>query len=495
MNPHWAVFAIGITLGGSASAAVWFAEAPRLVRLSLGHAEYVVSGPDDPLLAEAVELRASALERSEVLVFAEELSWALAVNELGYSIHREALLKEARDKVETEQKRAAEMPLSLRLSPGRLWSSLTRAPLSTAALIPIELDLETARTKLQKLARQILVEPEDAVLDIKDHRIHKSRIGRRLSLEAGLTRLAQTPLEVGTLFELPMEVLEPEVTEADLAPVDVSRVLATYETSFRGKAGARAVNIQTAARFLDGAVILPGQELSFNSRVGRRIHGRGFVDAPVIVNDEFEKDVGGGVCQVASTLHAAAVFGDLQIVQRRSHSRPSGYAPIGLDATVIDGEVDLKIRNPYDEPLLVHAFLSGPYKIKVEILGREPDVKVEHAASVQNREAFVRRVWFKEEVPAGQFQLKQKGSEGMDVISVVSRRLSDGKVERRSYTSKYYPVPEVFWVGRQVAPGALPPLPEGAKGLFIEGQEVGGAVDQRPAAPTDVPRLADTLDG
>ena len=460
----------------------WGPAAP--VRLTVGDGEYLVSSPSDPRLAEAVALRARAILGAEVVVQAGDQLRSFSIESLGYSVSVPAFLTEARATVE-----AAQDERHGALSK-RLLDALLRRPVQAAVFIPLELDLEQARKAFAQLAHEVDRQPLDAELLIFEHKILKSEPGQRLSVEASLVRLQQAPIERDALLTLDVEELRPQVTERDLLPVDVTRVLSAYETSFRGKAGARAVNIKSAARYLDGAVLLPGEQLSFNSRVGRRVHGRGFVDAPVILNDEIEQDVGGGVCQVATTLHAAAIFGNLRVVSRRSHSRPSGYAPLGLDATVIDGEVDLKIQNPYDEPLLVHAWVNGPFTIRVEILGRDPDAKVEHAFTVTHREPFARRVWFREKVADQSFEKKQKGSEGMDVTSVVKVVKRDGSVERRHYSSKYYPVPEVFWVGKHVAESALPALPAGATSLLVEGQEVPiSGADRTAPAPTDVPTL------
>jgi vancomycin resistance protein YoaR len=459
---------------------------PAPVRLTVGDGEYLVSSPRDPLLTEAVHLRARALLDSTVTIEADDELRRVKVRDLGYSVDEAAFAEEARATVVAAQVEEAQ-PLGQRLV-----RVLARRPTSAAVFIPLELDLDIARKTFRGLAKEIDRQPLDAELAIAEHKVLKSENGRRLAVESSLVRLAHLAVERDAVFLADVEMLRPSVTEADLLPVDVSRVLSSYETSFRGKAGSRAVNIRSAARYLDGALILPHEQLSFNSRVGRRVHGRGFVDAPVIVNDELEQDVGGGVCQVATTLHAAAVYGNLRVVTRRSHSRPSGYAPLGLDATVIDGEVDLKLENPYDEPLLVHAWVNGPYSIRVELLGRDPDAKVEHAFTVTSREPFARRVWFKEQLADEHFERKQKGSEGMDVVSVVKVVHRDGRVERRSYNSKYYPVPEVFWVGKRVDTAALPALPEGATGLLIDGHDVEVPLDRRPPAPTDVPSLSET---
>jgi vancomycin resistance protein YoaR len=241
--------------------------------------------------------------------------------------------------------------------------------------------------------------------------------------------------------------------------------LSQYETSFAHRAGARAVNIRRGAQLLDGYVLAPHATFSFNRVVGERLEARGFIDAPVIVNDEIDKGVGGGICQVASTLHAAAVYAGLPMLERRSHSRPSGYAPLGLDATVIDGKVDLRFSNPYDEPLLIHASLPTATTMRVEILGRDSEWQVEHAAQVIKRHSFLRRVVEKTGLAPGEFKRSQKGSYGYDIVSVVRYRDPSGTVTTHHYKSNYYPVPEVFWVSPGTQLDSLPPLPEGADGV------------------------------
>jgi len=168
------------------------------------------------------------------------------------------------------------------------------------------------------------------------------------------------------------------------------------------------------------------------------------------------------VCQVATTLFAAGVLGGLDVVKRRSHSRPSGYAPLGLDATVIDGEVDLQLRNPYPVPIIVHAFLPVPTRIRVEMLGAATPGVVEHTYAVTKSEDFFRKVARHPELRPDQVKRQQKGIPGYDVVSTVRTRYVDGSQRVRHYNSTYYPVPEVYWVGRDVDPESLPALPERA---------------------------------
>lgn len=455
------------------------------VTLVLDGRIYEVTPGDRARLTEIVQIRAARLATTEVAVTTPEGAFEVSAPALGLSLDLTLSRATLARQLRATHDQADARPLA--------WLSRRLggpAPQSRAEL-GLRFDETTARATLTRLAALVDRPAEDALLLIDEHRVSPSRFGAELSVGASLVRLAHFEPRTQLTFEPAIDVIEPLVTEDDLLPVDITRVLSTYETSFAGKAGPRAVNIRQAAKLLDGAVILPGETLSFNARVGNRIHGRGFVDAPVIVNDELEQDVGGGVCQVATTLHAAAVYGNLVMVNRRSHSRPSGYAPIGLDATVIDGKVDLLIRNPYDEPILVHTSFPSRFKVKVELLGRSPSVRVEHAAIVTHTEPFGRRIWFKQNLAAGSFESKQDGSQGMDVTSVLRITSPDGTVERRTYFSKYYPVPEVFHAGPGTAASHLPPMPEGAQGLTIDGQEMATGAQGEGVQNESVPSLDD----
>lgn len=351
------------------------------------------------------------------------------------------------------------------------------APREYAAVF--RFDTKKAGRLLARLATDVETAPVDARLDLGAHRRVDDAPGRRVDIAATLLALARAPREEGRAFPLALVRIAPSVTSEDLANVDVSRVLSSYETDFAGKAGPRAVNIARAADYLDGTLVLPGEVLSFNRVVGPRRLDRGFTWAPEIVNDEMERGIGGGVCQVATTLHAAAVLGGLDVVRRRSHSRPSGYAPLGLDATVIDGEVDLRLKNPYDRTLMVHAFLPSRKRIRVELLGHDAPQRTEQSHSVIERLAFSRRVTTYDGVSVP--KRRQKGIYGYEVVSHVRLVFSDGTVRNHRYKSKYYPVPEVFLVPPGFRLAELPPLPEGATHWEVNGERV---------ADPDAPGLA-----
>lgn len=384
--------------------------------------------------------------------------------------------------LDTEQARSAlarpRIPSSLFT---RLRTRLGGAPTEPLNVEPgYRLDAARAAAWLADLAPGLRREPVDARLDLAGRQRVEAHSGRELDLGASLTRLAA----LGSADDLTLAFTElaPKIPTSALANVDPSLVLSEYETDFAKRGGPRVKNIARAASYLDGTLMAPGEVWSFNRTVGQRTLERGFVDAPVIVADELEPGVGGGVCQVASTLFAAGVLGGLDVVKRRSHSRPSGYAPLGLDATVIDGEVDLQLRNPYPVPIIVHAFLPVPTRIRIEMLGAVLPGKVEHTYAVTKSEDFFRRVARHDELRSDQVKRHQKGIPGYDVVSTVRTRYVDGSQRVRHYSSTYYPVPEIFWVGRDVDPESLPPLPERATHTEVQSSADSVGEDVTPAS-------------
>ncbi len=415
--------------------------------------------------------RADIEARAEVLIRHPEGALVVPRQVLGLALDTEAALQQ----------------LARPRAPAGIWSRL-RLALGGAPPEPVDiaasyrLDAARAGAFLAGIAPGLRIEAVDARLDLTGHERIEASSGRELDLGASLSRLAA--LGGGEEVELAFTELAPKIPTASLVGVDPSVVLSEYETDFAKRGGPRVKNIARAARYLDGTLMAPGEVWSFNRTVGPRTLERGFIDAPVIVADEVEPGVGGGVCQVASTLFAAGVLGGLDVVKRRSHSRPSGYAPLGLDATVIDGEVDLQLRNPYPVPIIVHAYLPTPTRIRVEMLGVAAPGKIEHTYAVSKSEDFFRRVARHPELAPDRVKRQQKGIPGYDVVSTVRTRYSDGTERVRHYASTYYPVPEIYWVGSEVDLETLPALPERATHSEMQGEASEATATTTPASFT-----------
>lgn len=169
------------------------------------------------------------------------------------------------------------------------------------------------------------------------------------------------------------------MTLEQLRRAGIQTVLATFTTRFDPSDRNRVHNIRLAAETLDGTLIRPGEVLSFNGVTGERTEARGYRPANEIVREKFVLGIGGGVCQVSSTLYNAALLAGLQIPARTSHSQPLGYVSPGRDATVYDRLIDLKVRNNRAHAVVVSSAV-GADSLTVAISGRLedfPEVRLE----------------------------------------------------------------------------------------------------------------------
>ena len=131
-------------------------------------------------------------------------------------------------------------------------------------------------------------------------------------------------------------------------------VISSYTTAFN-PSESRAVNIALAVSKIDGTVLQPGQQFSFSDAIGARTAENGYVVAPVFVNREAVPGIGGGICQVSSTMYAAMLQGDIKATQRYAHSMPVSYIPEGMDATIVAGQKDLTFTNNFAFPIVINA--------------------------------------------------------------------------------------------------------------------------------------------
>ncbi len=146
----------------------------------------------------------------------------------------------------------------------------------------------------------------------------------------------------------------PAAAAASIPDTNGYSLLGTYSTNYNAGIP-RATNVSVAANRINGYVLKPGDIFSFTTVILPRTTANGYVSAPVIVNKEFVPGLGGGICQVSSTLYACMLTCGVPALERHPHSLPVSYIPKGMDATISGTAVDLKFANPYDRPLMISA--------------------------------------------------------------------------------------------------------------------------------------------
>lgn len=262
---------------------------------------------------------------------------------------------------------------------------------------------------------------------------------------------------------------EPVVSAVPDPPKPAERLLAQYTTKFKAdpKLDGRVENITiVAAKFAD-RTLAPGEELSFNQVVGPRTEEAGFKNAPTIFMGETFEGIGGGTCQVSSTLYAAVLHAGVTITDRRPHSRPSNYIDPGLDATVsfpaecaVDKPdplvcYDLKFKNPFDFPLIIRSEVGtesdkdGKRPLTISIFGTGEVPKVTTRWAAWNTPDFEKRHRRVSYWKNDRKRLKQPGRPGLEGARYITLVYADGHTDKREVISRYKPVPEVWEVGME----------------------------------------------
>ena len=176
---------------------------------------------------------------------------------------------------------------------------------------------------------------------------------------------------VDVTVKVPIESVTPEITSDELSRID--GIIGTYRTNFSPNVEGRNENIRLSAQYMNNYLLMPGEVFSYNKVTRLKTVSNGYKNATVIVNGEIEEGLGGGVCQVSSTLYNSVLYSGLEIVQRRPHSIPSSYVNYGRDAVVSDNAIDFKFRNNYDFPVYLKTYV-GSSSVTVTIYGNTGSV-------------------------------------------------------------------------------------------------------------------------
>lgn len=173
-------------------------------------------------------------------------------------------------------------------------------------------------------------------------------------------------------YTIPLKITYPNVTTNQIGNEPFPDLLSQFSTSFTSSGYNRSNNIILSSAKLNGLVLMPGEEFSYNQAVGQRTRAAGFREAGAYSNGKVVQEVGGGICQVSSTLYNAVLYANLEIVERTNHYFNPGYVKAGLDATVSWGGPDFRFKNNRNYPIRIVTDTSGK-KLKVYIYGLKTD--------------------------------------------------------------------------------------------------------------------------
>jgi len=212
---------------------------------------------------------------------------------------------------------------------------------------------DAQQVDLQAIYDDMFVEPVNAEYDPETGKATESVTGISFDLKAAQKQYDDAV--DGETIRIPIIFTEPEFTTEGINESLFRDIIAECTTSLSGSEYPRINNIDLTAQAVNGTILQPGDEFSFNGTVGERTPDKGYMEAGAYVGGENVNQYGGGICQSSSTIYACVLYSNLEVLERECHMFVVGYLPLGMDATVDWGTLDMRFRNNRNYPIRIEA--------------------------------------------------------------------------------------------------------------------------------------------
>lgn len=340
------------------------------------------------------------------------------------------------------------------------------APSVEVTLVPYISAERLAPTVAERIGQRIGRPAQDARFTTRAGRV--SIIPSRTGIGPDIARLADDlTRELGDpasdrVVELRTALLEPRLTTEEARAMGVRERLGSYTTTYDASNRPRVNNIHLLGDALDGTLIEPGGVFSFNGTVGERTAAKGYQEAGAIVNGKLVQQLGGGICQVGTTLFNAIFESGLPVLERRNHSFYISHYPAGRDATVSWGGPDLKFKNDTSHWVLISVSYTSS-SITISLYGTDPGYEVESSVSDwRNIKPYPTETIEDPTMYVGTRVVEEKGVTGRTITVTRTVRKGGEVVRTDTFVSVYRPKAQVVRVGtkpRPRTPGSVVPTP------------------------------------
>lgn len=231
---------------------------------------------------------------------------------------------------------------------------------------------EKKEINIDEIYKQVYQEPINARYTINPYKIYKDEDG--IDFAISIEDAKKILLEDKEEYEIPLKETKANITVADLDSKAFPDELSTFTTYYSVGDVNRNANIALAAKSINSTVVMPGETFSYNDLIGECSTKNGYKVSTIYLNGKLSTGVGGGICQVSTTLYNAVLRANLEIVNRRNHSLSVTYVPLGQDAMVSIGTQDFQFKNNRDYPIKVVA-TTNKDSITCKIYGLKQDLE------------------------------------------------------------------------------------------------------------------------
>jgi len=315
-----------------------------------------------------------------------------------------------------------------------IYSALSNNNLSVEILVEKyhtdDVDIDAIHTEIYK-------EPVNASFKASPYELHKEENGLDFAINLEEARAMVSDRQ--DTYTIPLKVLKPEITVRDLPSEAFPDELSSYSTTYAQSNYNRSTNISIATRTVNGIVLMPGETFSYNDTLGQRTAAKGYKEAGAYVNGQVSSEVGGGICQVSSTLYNAALLCNLEIVTRTNHSFEPSYVPAGQDATVSWRSPDFQFKNNREYPIkLVASAGSGRVTFTIYGVKSDNDYEVKIQSSKTGSIPFSTQYVNDDSLPVGTTKVTQSGSNGCRSVTYKILYKNGEEVSRTLINSDTY---------------------------------------------------------
>ena len=314
-------------------------------------------------------------------------------------------------------------------------------PVTTKTPEPIDVD---------KIHSEVYKEMQNAYYTKNPFEIHPEVEGVDFNVDEVKAMIAAEDKEE---YTVKLTITKPTVTVNDIGTEAFPDKLGTFTTRYDERDTDRTTNLKLACKKLNNQVVLAGATFSYNSTLGERTIAAGYKNAKVYENGQVVDGIGGGICQISSTLYNAIVDANLETVERRNHQFVTSYIAAGKDATVVYGMTDFKFKNTRTYPIKIIATAQNGIAT-ISIYGNKEAVEYDVTLEVKQISTIPKTTQYVEDasLPVGTEKVKQSGANGVKTETYLVKSLN-GKVVSRELVSRdtYNAMPKIILKGTKGA--------------------------------------------